>query len=747
MTSIFNSELKTEQSKLPLEIWAGLECTVNRVGDEYFDQLERNGHGTRLEDLELFAQLGITAIRYPVLWERIAPNGLENADWSWADVRLRRLQELGICPIVGLVHHGSGPRDTSLVDPAFPEKLAEFARAVAKRYPWVQYYTPVNEPLTTARFSGLYGHWYPHGRDDVTFGRALLMECRGVCLAMQAIRTVNPDAQLVQTDDLGKVYSTPKLNYQAEFENERRWLTFDLLSGRIDSDHPIWDYVRRCGINEHELEFFRQYPCPPNIIGINHYLTSDRFLDEHTEIYPDWTHGGNGQDEYADVEAVRVCAEGAAGIRTLLQEAWERYHIPLAVTEVHVHCTREEQLRWLYEVWSAAQELRNQGVNIRAVTAWALLGTYDWNSLVTRWVGNYESGVFDLRSPQPRPTAIARMLRDLASGCEPNHPLLNIPGWWHRPERLVYPPISCSASEDSDELTNNPKSHIPNPKLVSPLAIIGARGTLGQAFARLCELRGIPYRLLTRQEMDIANPVSIDATLAELQPWAVINAAGYVRVDDAEHEPENCLRVNTLGAELLATACAKYNLPLVTFSSDLVFNGAVNQPYVETDAIAPLNVYGCSKALAEKRVLQACLTSLVIRTSAFFGPWDEYNFVTIALRQLSAGKYFLAAHDSIISPTYVPDLVHATLDLLIDGETGLWHLANRCEISWADLALLAAKQAGVSVRKLIALPTRELGFVAPRPTYSALGSSRGEIMPCLDSAMSRYFDECEKLVG
>jgi dTDP-4-dehydrorhamnose reductase len=94
------------------------------VGDQYFDQLERNGHASRIDDLDLFAELGVRAIRYPVLWERTAPNGLESADWSWADERLERLRELGIRPIVGLVHHGSGPHHTSLIDPAFPEKLA-----------------------------------------------------------------------------------------------------------------------------------------------------------------------------------------------------------------------------------------------------------------------------------------------------------------------------------------------------------------------------------------------------------------------------------------------------------------------------------------------------------------------------------------------------------------------------------------------------------------------------------------------
>jgi len=214
-----------------IEVWAGAECTVNRVGDRYFDQTVRNGHEGRLADLDLFAGLGIRAVRYPVLWERTAPDGPERADWTWPDERLRRLRELGVRPIVGLVHHGSGPRDTDLLDPAFPERLAAYAGAVARRYPWVEEYTPVNEPLTTARFSALYGHWYPHRRDDLGFARALLTQCRAVVLAMRAIREVNPAARLVQTDDLGKTYGTATLAYQAAFENERRWLTFVLLAG------------------------------------------------------------------------------------------------------------------------------------------------------------------------------------------------------------------------------------------------------------------------------------------------------------------------------------------------------------------------------------------------------------------------------------------------------------------------------------------------------------------------------------
>jgi dTDP-4-dehydrorhamnose reductase len=408
-----------------LELWAGFECTVNRVGDAYIDQLALSGHDRRLADLDLLAELGVRAVRYPVLWERVAPEGLERADWAWTDERLGRLRQLDIRPIVGLVHHGSGPRHTSLVDRDFASGLARYARAVAERYPWVEAYTPVNEPLTTARFSGLYGHWYPHSRDHATFARALLNQCRAVVLSMRAIREVNPAARLIQTDDLGKTHGTPTLAYQVELENERRWLSFDLLCGRVDRHHPLRDLLCQSGVDERDLEWLLDNPCPPDVLGINHYLSSERFLDERLERYPVESHGGNGRHVYADVLAARTCADGPVGPHGLLAEAWERYGLPIAVTEAHNGSTREEQLRWFMEIWDAAQAMRRAGADIRAVTVWSLLGAFGWDKLVVRDGGNYETGVYDLRSPQPRPTALAGMLRELAAGRRYTHPVLS----------------------------------------------------------------------------------------------------------------------------------------------------------------------------------------------------------------------------------------------------------------------------------------------------------------------------------
>ncbi|UYZ62933.1 family 1 glycosylhydrolase [Hymenobacter weizhouensis] len=422
-----------------VEIWGGVECTIRRIGNEYSDQLVNSGHRTRIEDLDRFAELGIRKLRYPVLWEQVAPQSLDNPDWSWTDERLNRLRELGIEPIVTLLHHGSGPRYTALHKKNFVPGLARFARMVAERYPWVTHYTPVNEPLTTARFSGLYGIWYPHGLDDQTFVRIQLNHIRGIKEAMKAIREVTPGAQLIQTEDLGKTHCTPQLAAQAEYENNRRWLTFDLLCGRIDQQHPLWGYLRASGASEAELLELVDSPLPPDVLGINHYITSERFLDENHHYFP--AHHLRQSEErvnYADVEAVRVRLVKLAGLHDLLLEAWERYRLPLASTEVHLDCTREEQMRWVQYAWEAANALKDKGVDMRAITIWSLLGAYDWNTLLTSEGAFYESGVFDLRGGWPRPTALFRMVKSLATTGQYEHPLLQSKGWWEREERFLY---------------------------------------------------------------------------------------------------------------------------------------------------------------------------------------------------------------------------------------------------------------------------------------------------------------------
>jgi dTDP-4-dehydrorhamnose reductase len=710
-------------SCLALEIWGGVECTINRVADRWFDQIAKSGHDVRTSDLDRFAALGIRAIRYPILWERVAPSSLDHIDWQWADERLSGLRDLGVRPIVGLLHHGSGPFYTSLLDPEFPEKLARYAGLVARKYPWITDYTPVNEPLTTARFSGLYGYWYPHGRSDRDYVRALLNQLRGTVLAMRAIREIVPEARLIQTEDCGRTFGRAMMRPQIIHEAHRRWLTADLLTGRVDRRHPFHAFLTAAGMTADEVAFFLDADCPPDVLGLNYYVTSDRYLDHRLDRYPVDCHGSNGQMKYADVEAVRARPAGIAGHEAHLVDAWKRYHLPLAITEVHLGCTRDEQMRWLIESWEGAHRARARGVDVRAVTAWALLGSYDWDSLVTRDEGHYEPGTFDVRSPVPRATALCELVRSLATGESARHPAVAGEPWWRRSDRMVHTPRPIVSHRSAD---------------APPVLIVGATGTLGRAFQRICELRGMSSRLVGRQEVDIADPAQVDAILRRLHPWAVINAAGYVRVDEAERDPEVCRRANVFGPVNLAAACRRRRVRLVTFSSDLVFDGHEQRPYVEDDEPRPLNVYGSSKALAERRVLDVLPDALVVRTSAFFGPWDDFNFLAALFRTLENGARFPAPADSIVSPTYVPDLAHATLDLLIDGEAAVWHLANDGAMTWFDFACAAARRRGHGIDQIDPVETSKAWGPAVRPRYSALSSKRGLVMRSLDEALDAY---------
>ncbi|HEY8570980.1 family 1 glycosylhydrolase [Phenylobacterium sp.] len=715
-----------------LELWGGHECTVNRTGGTFHDQTVRSGHHDRPEDLERFAALGLKALRYPVLWERVAPNRPDRLDWTWTDARLPRIRELGMRPIAGLVHHGSGPKYTSLVDQNFAPLFAGYARAAAERYPWIEDWTPVNEPLTTARFSALYGHWYPHLTDEHMFWAALLNQIDATRLAMAEIRQVNPAARLIQTEDLGRTYSTRAVGHQADFDNARRWMTWDLLCGEVTPGHILWDRLDGMGFGD-RLKAIADNPCPPDVIGVNHYLTSDRFLDHRVDDYPPERRGGNQFMAFADVEAVRVALPGPGGLEGALDEAWARYRRPLAVTESHNGCTREEQVRWVREAWESALRLRARGVQVDAVTAWALLGTFDWNSLLTRHVGHYEVGAFDVRVDPPRPTAIAAELGRLGTGAGEAHPATQGPGWWRRDIRMEFRPVFRTM--DSPE----PRPSVRTPAAPArPLLIAGATGTLGKALARACEWRGIDYLLTGRAQLPLDDDDAIARVLDQCHPWGVINAAGWVRVDDAEAEASACMAANAEGAIRLARACRDRGLPLVGYSSDLVFDGRIDRAYVESDPPCPLNVYGASKARAEAEILELGGRALMIRTAAFFSPFDAYNFAAHVLRTLRAEQELHAAENLVVSPTYVPDLVDATLDLMIDGETGIRHLANRGAVSWAEFARQVAGAVGLDPSRVKGRPAASFAWPAERPAFAALATERGEVMPTLENAIARY---------
>lgn len=713
-----------------VELWGGVECTVNRIGDRFLDQWRRSGHAERTTDFDRIASLGIRTLRQSVLWERVAPDRMSQCDWSQSDEALGILSELQIEPIVGLLHHGSGPSYTHLLDPRFPQKLARYAREVAERYPHVRMFTPVNEPMTTARFSALYGHWYPHARDPRSFALAFLNQIKGTVLAMREIRDSVPDAMLVQTEDLGKTYATEELQDQAEFENDRRWATWDLLCGTFDGSNRLYRYFRKLGIEESELVWFRENPYPPGILGVNTYVTSERFIDHRLDRYPMHTHGGNGKQSYADVEAVRVLAGGIDGPRGLMEEVWKRYRRPFAITECHLNCTREEQVRWLLSVWEAANDLRETGVGVKAVTAWSLFGAYDWNSLLCEDTGCYEPGAFDLRGPLPRETALGAVLRRLAFGKDPQVAWTDGPGWWDRPIRLEHPPVVLP------QRRTTAKGPEPDRKkgVSSPILIVGA-GAAARAFGEACETRGLLYRQLAWPEVDCSHPTSIEAIFGEHMPWAVVNATGTECIEDADRNAASCFRENTLAAMLLAHECARRQIRLLALSTDQVFDGKQTEPYVESDMPWPTGNYGRSKWEAEYRIVESGADALIIRAGACFGPQDKAGFLVEVAEATRNGRLFGAPDDRIVTPAYLPDLADHALDLLQDGEKGLWHLAHPEPVSWFQFARLAACAMGTDASRVRS--TSSAGKSGSVHSL-ALTSERGNPMPSLENALARW---------
>ncbi len=384
---------------LPFEIWASPEPTVARIGASPFsvrDQLAETGHEARDGDLDLLASLGVRASRYPVLWEKTAPDPDAPPRFDWAARRLERLRVLGIEPVVTLLHHGSGPFHTSLVDPAFPERFAAYAGAVAAAFPWVKRWTPINEPLTTARFATLYGHWYPNARDDGAFGHAIAHEALAMLLGMEAIRESVPDAEFVITEDL---QSFRALDAGTEafvaHKRERMYLSIELTLGRVVPGHALYDYLTGiCGVPAALLERIAAHGRGPDLVGWNYYPNSERALGTA-----------------ADGSTFNVPARERFPISPLplLRAAHARLGIPFGISEVHVNAGEADRVRWLDARVADLATLAHEGLPVRMLGAWAAFGLVDWDSLLTRREDYREDGIFTFAGPgeTPQPTAVS----------------------------------------------------------------------------------------------------------------------------------------------------------------------------------------------------------------------------------------------------------------------------------------------------------------------------------------------------
>jgi hypothetical protein len=364
--------------------------------------------------------------------------------------------------------------------------MASYAYEVANRYPWIENYVPINEPLTSALFSGLYGYWYPHHRSEHSFYRMLLNQLKATVLCMDAIHSVNPTARFIQTEGLGKTYSTPLLSYQADFENHRRLLTFDILTGRLKTGHPLFHRVVESGITENEIHYFQEHRTTPDILGLHFSVNSERWLDESYEKFDTDTLGFNGIHRYADTELAKAGVEKGGGFKSLTTEIWERYKLPLAITKANFHGSKEEQLRWFKEIWDHSIDLSHKEIPIKAVTSWDLLGSSEWIKPQMASEVQYQSGVFDSKSfpDKLRPTALAQLVKNLAAGKSFLHPVMT------------------SATQPILIIINNPEDE--------DSISVKLRIALTEAFGQ----RNIPTLIINHES-------KID--FLKLNPWAVIN--------------------------------------------------------------------------------------------------------------------------------------------------------------------------------------------------------------------------------
>jgi dTDP-4-dehydrorhamnose reductase len=418
-----------------VELWASPEPTIARVSENHWrDQLAESGHRDRTRDLELLASLGIDACRYPVLWE--------HNDLAWARPRLEFLRDSGIEPIVTLLHHGSGPAPTSLIDPDFPTLFAAYAQSVARAFPWIRRWTPINEPLTTARFSTLYGHWYPNLRDDRAFGHAIANEVLAIQLAFERIRAIIPDAQLLITEDLqgftaGDAASEP---YVA-FLRERKFLSLEFVMGRVDRAHPLWSYLAQdAGLPTQRLDEIRAHALTPHLVGWNWYPHSERFIFSN-------------EGKTGDLASLYI-AGCTISPRPLLRKAYARLGLPQALSEVHINAPERERADWLRARYDDAIALRAEGIPIEAVGAWAAFGMVDWNSLLRERAGAIEDGVFTFAAPgqTPQETEVSRALRHLARFRGPSTTAPSAPA---RDDKVVSPraatlSVATAESKGSD---------------------------------------------------------------------------------------------------------------------------------------------------------------------------------------------------------------------------------------------------------------------------------------------------------
>jgi dTDP-4-dehydrorhamnose reductase len=284
--------------------------------------------------------------------------------------------------------------------------------------------------------------------------------------------------------------------------------------------------------------------------------------------------------------------------------------------------------------------------------------------------------------------------------------------------------------------------------------VIGSRGQVGTELMRASWPSGSKVSGLSRRDLDVTDPDAVDRVLRASGYSLVVNAAGYTAVDRAESDADAAFAVNRDGAAHVAAACGRVDLPLIHLSTDYVFDGAKEGAYVEDDPVAPISVYGRSKAAGEEEVRRRARRHIILRTSWVYGVHGN-NFVKTMLRLGREQREVRVVDDQIGCPTAAADLASAITQLaakldIMDDRWGTYHLCGAGAVSWYRFAQRIFALCRQPESAPVLRPVRSQAFAAParRPPNSRLDCRRiaaafGIACPPWESSLARVLPEIE----
>jgi dTDP-4-dehydrorhamnose reductase len=271
--------------------------------------------------------------------------------------------------------------------------------------------------------------------------------------------------------------------------------------------------------------------------------------------------------------------------------------------------------------------------------------------------------------------------------------------------------------------------------------ITGAAGQLGSAFLERLRHQQIDVVAAPRAELDLTDRNAVRAAVTRARPDVIVNCAAYNAVDRAEEDAGSALAVNAFAVQSLARAAATVGATLVHYSTDFVFDGDADRPYVEEDEANPRSVYGQSKLIGEWLAAEAP-RSLILRVESLFGGPAARSSIDRIVASLRAGQAARVFSDRVVTPSYVDDVIEATLALAANpARHGLFHCVNSGETTWADLGVELATLLEMEPR-LEPVRVADVPMRAPRPRYCALSNAKlrraGVVMPSWQDALARY---------